>query len=327
MNLLKILLKLDPSRLAVAGTGLLALAPSSSSPDRGPYQPLYHQYHPLLQALKQSPGLAGLDSEAVRRWVAEATRTVTKQHQAQPSGSSSSSIGPNQSTTPMTQSPSMHLLENNDLVEAMVAQHRQHLAQQQSSSPPAIVNNNNNNCSEAKLDVWRSIQAASAAAATHQWWNSLQARTTSPPTAKAPQAQVQGDQPLDFSVAAARFQQHQQLRQPSKKPKLGQQQHHQKLEQHHQKLEQHQARLAKSSSVTVRERIMATRALNNNNNNNNNGAQQQSGKVRAQVRKGRARSAGFGSPMSDMSCSGSEDEGVSTGGSPAGGMKIEHNGE
>lgn len=173
-------------RVAVAGTGVLALP--GLIPDKG-------LSSPGGQSKTKSAGLAGLDSEAVRRWVAEATRTVRQipppvvvpssshhqqqqqqQHRQQQHHSSHRqrqepsppSVGASLFALPssMTQTPSMHLLENNNLVEVAMAQQQQQqqqtqqqMQQQQQKQKQTSPTNNNT------IEAWRSIQGG------HQWWS------------------------------------------------------------------------------------------------------------------------------------------------------------
>ncbi|KAK0174581.1 hypothetical protein PV327_010339 [Microctonus hyperodae] len=263
--------------------------------------------------------LAGLDSEAVRRWVAEAARTVRHIPPPVVIPSSSSQVNNinnnqqqqenitrrqtndiNQSTagvafglpTPMTQTPSMHLLENNNLIEVAMAQQQQQQQQQQqhqmnqqkqkqTSSPI------NNNTIET---TWRSI------ASGQQWWNSSsnihQEQDMSPiPQVSQVQSIVSGtlnqvqrlqqqqstqsdvDQPLDFSVGS-----------------LQQQRLHARVR-------------------TMHERLQSKM------HDNNNGGSGVSQKI---VRNNSGRRSY--SP-SEVSTSASEDEGVSTGGSPSGPLR------
>ncbi|XP_015604124.1 POU domain, class 2, transcription factor 1 isoform X3 [Cephus cinctus] len=198
----------------------------------------------------------------------------------------------------MTQTPSMHLLENNDLVEAMAQhqQHQQHQQTQHQSSPSRQAQQSqqiqqpqqhqhhskqkqtsptNNNT----IEVWRSIQG-------HQWW--------SPPSAihqeQVSQTQVSGsamcqprritdnqtsaevDQPLDFSVGSL------------------------------------QQQIIQERARTVHERLQGRI------HDNNNGSSLALKTIRATGRRSY-------SPSDEASTSGSEDEGVSTGGSPSGPLR------
>ncbi|KAL6435102.1 hypothetical protein ACFW04_005300 [Cataglyphis niger] len=114
----------------------------------------------------------------------------------------------------MTQTPSMHLLENNNLVEvAMAQQQQQQQSQQQLIQKQKQTSPTNNNTIEA----WRSIQGG------HQWWSSSasvhQEQQQQPSIAQVsqspslvvgsvcgqmqrPQVQSEIDQPLDFSVGS-----------------------------------------------------------------------------------------------------------------------------
>ncbi|KAG7197468.1 hypothetical protein KM043_013317 [Ampulex compressa] len=312
-------------RVAVAGTGLLALP--GLIPDKG-------LSSPGGQSKVKSAGVAGLDSEAVRRWVAEAARTVRQipppvivpssshpqqhnhQHQQQQQQQQQQhhhhhqrqqqhhhhsvlrqrqepnppSVGPSSFVLPasMTQTPSMHLLENNNLVEVAMTQQQQQQQQQsqhmqqQKQKQTSPTNNNT-------IEAWRSIQGG------HQWWSppgNVHQEQQVPSIVQVSQAQslvaatvcgqVQRhhsqipseiDQPLDFSVGS--LQQHRL---------------HSRVRTMHEKL---QARM-------------------HDNNNGNVGGQ----KV--------IRGAGSGrsySPSEASSSSSSEDEGVSTGGSPSGPLR------
>lgn len=303
-------------RVAVAGTGVLALP--GLIPDKG-------LSSPGAQSKPKSAGLAGLDSEAVRRWVAEATRTVRQvppslvvpasspqqqqqQHHRQPQHHhqqqhhhsahrqrqepSPPSVGISSFVLPasMTQTPSMHLLENNNLVEVAIAQQQQsqqqsQLTQQQLTQKQKQTSPTNNNT----IEVWRSIQGG------HQWWSppasvhqeqqqqpSIVQVSQSPSLVAGsvcgqmqrhhPQVQSEIDQPLDFSVGS-----------------LQQQRLHSRVRTMH---ERHQGRM----------------------HDNNNGTASSQKIIRGDVSR---RSY---SP-SEASISSSEDEGVSTGGSPSGPLR------
>ena len=316
-------------RVAVAGTGVLALP--GLIPDKG-------LSSPGGQSKTKSAGLAGLDSEAVRRWVAEAARTVRQipppvvvpsssqqqqqqqqqQHQQQQSvqhqqhrqqhhhsihrqrqESSPPSVAASSFVLPssMTQTPSMHLLENNNLVEVAMVQQQQQSQQQMQMQPQKQKQTSptNNNTIEA----WRSIQGG------HQWWSppstvhqeQQQQQQVSPLGQQVPQSQslVAGtvcgqvqrqsqiqseiDQPLDFSVGS-----------------LQQQRLHSRVR-------------------TIHERLQSRM---HDNNNGTAGSGQK-------IVRGTGSRRSF-SP-SDGSSSSSEDEGVSTGGSPSGPLRGTENGE
>lgn len=288
-------------RVTVAGTGVLALP--GLIPDKG-------LSSPGGQSKPKSAGLAGLDSEAVRRWVAEATRTVRQvpppmvvptsspqqqqhhrqsQHhsthrQHQEASPPSVGISPFVLPASMTQTPSMHLLENNNLVEVTMAQQQQQQQSQQQLQKPKQTSPTNNNTIEA----WRSIQGG------HQWWSSpasvhqeqqqqpsiaqvsqspsLVAGSVCGPMQRHQQVQSEIDQPLDFSVGS-----------------LQQQRLHSRVRTMH---ERHQGRM----------------------HDNNNGTVSSQKVTRGDVSR---RSY---SP-SEASTSSSEDEGVSTGGSPSGPLR------
>ncbi|XP_043248779.1 POU domain, class 2, transcription factor 1-like [Colletes gigas] len=184
----------------------------------------------------------------------------------------------------MTQTPSMHLLENNNLVEVAMAQ-QQHQSQQQmqlqqKQKQTSPTNNNT-------IEAWRSIQGG------HQWWSpptsvhqeqqqvspigqvaqqSLVAGSVCGQVQRQSQIQSEIDQPLDFSVGS-----------------LQQQRLHSRVR-------------------TIHERLQSRM------HDNNNGT----GGVQKIVRgTGSRRSY---SP-SEGSSSSSEDEGVSTGGSPSGPLR------
>lgn len=301
-------------RVAVAGTGVLALP--GLIPDKG-------LSSPGSQSKSKSAGLAGLDSEAVRRWVAEATRTVRqipppvivpasspqqqqqhhrqqqqqqlqhhhhsthRQHQ-QPSPPSVG-LSPFVLPASMTQTPSMHLLENNNLVEVAMVQQQQQQQSQQSIQKQKQTSPTNNNTIEA----WRSIQGG------HQWWSppsnvhqeqqQQQQQISSIAQVSQPQSLVAGsvcgqvqrhqsqvqseiDQPLDFSVGS-----------------LQQQKVHSRARTMHEKL---QGRM----------------------HDNNNGTA-----TGQKITRGDVNRRSY-SP-SEASTSSSEDEGVSTGGSPSGPLR------
>ena len=262
-----------------------------------------------MQAKTKSAGLAGLDSEAVRRWVAEAARTVrqippsviapssSQQHlpqhhhqhhhsahrQHQESSPPSVGTSPFALTTSMTQTPSMHLLENNNLEVAMAQEHQSQLQQHQQQPQKQKQNSPTNNNT---IEAWRSIQGG------HQWWSppsnihqeqvaSVVHATSQAPTLPASLCQRQQtseiDQPLDFSVGS-----------------LQQQRLH-------------------SRTMAVHERLQGRMQDNNNG----------TGSGQKIVKSGSRRSY---SP-SEGSSSGSEDEGVSTGGSPSGPLRGVENGE
>ncbi|XP_012218856.1 POU domain, class 2, transcription factor 3S-like isoform X2 [Linepithema humile] len=189
----------------------------------------------------------------------------------------------------MTQTPSMHLLENNNLVEVAMAQQQQQQQSQQSIQKQKQTSPTNNNTIEA----WRSIQGG------HQWWSppsnvhqeqqQQQQQISSIAQVSQPQSLVAGsvcgqvqrhqsqvqseiDQPLDFSVGS-----------------LQQQKVHSRARTMHEKL---QGRM----------------------HDNNNGTASGQKITRGDVNR---RSY---SP-SEASTSSSEDEGVSTGGSPSGPLR------
>ncbi|KAL0113345.1 hypothetical protein PUN28_012480 [Cardiocondyla obscurior] len=188
----------------------------------------------------------------------------------------------------MTQTPSMRLLENNNLVEVAMAQQQQQQQQQsqQSAQKQKQTSPTNNNTIEA----WRSIQGG------HQWWStssSIQqeqqqqqvpsiAQVSQPQSLVAgsicgqvqkhqPQVQSEIDQPLDFSVGS-----------------LQQQRLHSRVR-------------------TMHERLQG------NMHDNNNGTSGQ------KITRGDVSRRSY-SP-SEANTSSSEDEGVSTGGSPTGPLR------
>ncbi|XP_068972699.1 POU domain, class 2, transcription factor 2-like isoform X1 [Bombus flavifrons] len=191
----------------------------------------------------------------------------------------------------MTQTPSMHLLENNNLVEVAMVQQQQQSQQQMQMQPQKQKQTSptNNNTIEA----WRSIQGG------HQWWSppstvhqeQQQQQQVSPLGQQVPQSQslVAGtvcgqvqrqsqiqseiDQPLDFSVGS-----------------LQQQRLHSRVR-------------------TIHERLQSRM---HDNNNGTAGSGQK-------IVRGTGSRRSF-SP-SDGSSSSSEDEGVSTGGSPSGPLR------
>ncbi|XP_050573388.1 POU domain, class 2, transcription factor 1-like isoform X2 [Bombus affinis] len=197
----------------------------------------------------------------------------------------------------MTQTPSMHLLENNNLVEVAMVQQQQQSQQQMQMQPQKQKQTSptNNNTIEA----WRSIQGG------HQWWSppstvhqeQQQQQQVSPLGQQVPQSQslVAGtvcgqvqrqsqiqseiDQPLDFSVGS-----------------LQQQRLHSRVR-------------------TIHERLQSRM---HDNNNGTAGSGQK-------IVRGTGSRRSF-SP-SDGSSSSSEDEGVSTGGSPSGPLRGTENGK
>ncbi|XP_076239402.1 uncharacterized protein LOC143182335 [Calliopsis andreniformis] len=182
----------------------------------------------------------------------------------------------------MTQTPSMHLLENNNLVEVAMVQQQQQQSQMQQQQKQKQTSPTNNNTIEA----WRSIQGG------HQWWSppsSVHQEQQQPsPIAQVTQAQslVAGtvcgqrqsqiqseiDQPLDFSVGS-----------------LQQQRLHSRVR-------------------TIHERLQSRM----HDNNNGTGVGQK-------IARGTGSRRSY-SP-SEGSSSSSEDEGVSTGGSPSGPLR------
>ncbi|XP_032685675.1 POU domain protein 2-like isoform X2 [Odontomachus brunneus] len=186
----------------------------------------------------------------------------------------------------MTQTPSMHLLENNNLVEVVMAQQQQQQQSQQSLQKQKQTSPTNNNT----IEPWRPNQGG------HQWWSPLssvhqeqQQQISSIAQVSQPQSLVIGsvcgqvqrhqsqvqseiDQPLDFSVGS-----------------LQQQRLHSRVRTMHERLQ-------------VRTH------------DNNNGTASGQKIIRGDVSR---RSY---SP-SEASTSSSEDEGVSTGGSPSGPLR------
>ncbi|XP_018361354.1 PREDICTED: POU domain protein 2-like isoform X2 [Trachymyrmex cornetzi] len=186
----------------------------------------------------------------------------------------------------MTQTPSMRLLENNNLVEVAMAQQQQQQSQQATQKQKQTSPTNNNT-----IEAWRSIQGG------HQWWSppsSIQqeqqqqqqvpsiAQVSQPQSLVAgsvcgqvqkhqPQVQSEIDQPLDFSVGS-----------------LQQQRLHSRVRTMHERL---QGRM----------------------HDNNNGTSGQ------KITRGDVSRRSY-SP-SEASTSSSEDEGVSTGGSPTGPLR------
>ncbi|XP_060821572.1 POU domain, class 2, transcription factor 1-like isoform X2 [Bombus pascuorum] len=197
----------------------------------------------------------------------------------------------------MTQTPSMHLLENNNLVEVAMVQQQQQSQQQMQMQPQKQKQTSptNNNTIEA----WRSIQGG------HQWWSppstvhqeqqqqqqvsplgqqvaqsqSLVASTVCGQVQRQSQIQSEIDQPLDFSVGS-----------------LQQQRLHSRVR-------------------TIHERLQSRM---HDNNNGTAGSGQK-------IVRGTGSRRSF-SP-SDGSSSSSEDEGVSTGGSPSGPLRGTENGK
>ncbi|XP_050461874.1 POU domain protein 2-like isoform X3 [Cataglyphis hispanica] len=184
----------------------------------------------------------------------------------------------------MTQTPSMHLLENNNLVEvAMAQQQQQQQSQQQLIQKQKQTSPTNNNTIEA----WRSIQGG------HQWWSSSasvhQEQQQQPSIAQVsqspslvvgsvcgqmqrPQVQSEIDQPLDFSVGS-----------------LQQQRLHSRVRTIH---ERHQGRMHDNNNGTV---------------------------SNPKITRGDVSRRSY-SP-SEASTSSSEDEAVSTSGSPSGPLR------
>lgn len=291
-------------RVAVAGTGVLALP--GLIPEKG------LSAIQGVQSKTKSAGLAGLDSEAVRRWVAEAARTVrqipppvivpssSQQHLPQHHHHSAAhrhhqeSSPPTVGTSPfvlpasMTQTPSMHLLENNNLLEAMAQQQQQSPQQQlhqQSQKQKQNSPTNNNNT----IEGWRSIQGG------HQWW--------SPPHQEQVVASVHAGSQSQLQIAALGQRQQQQQQTTSEID--------QPLDFSVGSLQQQRLQ---SRNRTVHERLQGR--MQDNNNGTGSGPK---------IAKGNSRRSY--SP-SDGSSSGSEDEGVlSTGGSPAGPLRGVENGE
>ncbi|XP_076672635.1 uncharacterized protein LOC143371393 isoform X2 [Andrena cerasifolii] len=191
----------------------------------------------------------------------------------------------------MTQTPSMHLLENNNLVEVAMAQQQQQsqqqMQQQQKQKQKQTSPTNNNT-----IEAWRSIQGG------HQWWSPPssihQEQQQASPIAQVAQtqslvvgsvcgqrqSQIQSeiDQPLDFSVGS-----------------LQQQRLHSRMR-------------------TMHER------LHGRMHDNNNGASVVQKMIRGTGSR-RSYSPSEGSSIS------SEDEGVSTGGSPSGPLRGAENGK
>ncbi|XP_026668545.1 POU domain, class 2, transcription factor 2-like isoform X2 [Ceratina calcarata] len=189
----------------------------------------------------------------------------------------------------MTQTPSMHLLENNNLVEVAMVQQQQsqqqmQMQQQKQKQTSSPTNNNT-------IEAWRSIQGG------HQWWSppssvhqeQPQPQQASPIAQQVPlpqnliagsvcaqrQTPIQSeiDQPLDFSVGS-----------------LQQQRLHSRVR-------------------TIHERLQGR--MHDNNNGTANSGQK--------IPRGTGSRRSY-SP-SEASSSSSEDEGVSTGGSPSGPLR------
>ncbi|XP_012271362.1 POU domain, class 2, transcription factor 1 isoform X2 [Orussus abietinus] len=186
----------------------------------------------------------------------------------------------------MTQTPIMHLSENNNLAEAMAQQQQQQLQHQAQQAHPHQKRKQTSPTNNNTIEAWRSMQG-------HQWWSPLgpvhqdqtqmaQAQSLVPgnpcqPQRIGPQHCTDVDQPLDFSVGS---------------------------------LQQHRLHAKfRNSQDRIRGRL--------GDNNNGTGTLQ---KIRI---GGRPRSY---SP-SEASTSGSDDEGVSTGGSPAAPLRAPENGK
>ncbi|XP_051161287.1 POU domain protein 2-like isoform X2 [Leptopilina boulardi] len=182
----------------------------------------------------------------------------------------------------MTQTPSMHLLENNNLLEAMAQQQQQSPQQQlhqQSQKQKQNSPTNNNNT----IEGWRSIQGG------HQWW--------SPPHQEQVVASVHAGSQSQLQIAALGQRQQQQQQTTSEID--------QPLDFSVGSLQQQRLQ---SRNRTVHERLQGR--MQDNNNGTGSGPK---------IAKGNSRRSY--SP-SDGSSSGSEDEGVlSTGGSPAGPLR------
>lgn len=288
--------RLPVTKLAVAGAEILALPGVASPGAKGIYG---------------GAGLAGLDSEAVRRWVAEAARTV--RHIPPPVLVPAVSFISNSVSSPMTQTPNMHLLDNNNLAEAMSGgqpihnqQHQQHpqhhLGVQQQQQKQSSPTNNNT------IEGWRSSQSGGL----HQWWSppgvQLQDQLPATPvpammrvrsrsrSRSRSRPQEQPDQPLDFSVGSLQQQRAVHL--------------------------QARAHVAAQAAVRMMHERLQGRAQIRNNNNNGRVSQ----KIPSNCSGSSALSRRSYSP-SERSSSGSEDEGVSTGGSPTGPLRGAENGE
>ncbi|KAL2715760.1 hypothetical protein V1478_015458, partial [Vespula squamosa] len=302
-------------RVAVAGTGLLALP--GLIPEKG-------LSSPGGQSKPKSAGLAGLDSEAVRRWVAEAARIrqipppvlvpsssqppppspqQQQQHQRQQQHhghrqrheASPPLVGPTPFVlpTPMTHTPSMHLLENNNLVEVAMAQQQQshqQVQQQQKQKQTSPTNNNT-------IEAWRSIQGS------HQWWS-----TPSAVHQEQQQSQQQQQQSQQQVAPIARVSQAQALVAGAI---CGQVQRHQIHSEIDQPLDFSVGSL-QQQRLQSRVRIMHERLQGRITDNNN-------GTLGAQKIRGSGGRRSY-SP-SEASTSSSEDEGVSNGGSPPGPLR------
>jgi hypothetical protein len=355
-------------------------------------QQYYHdqQYHSHLYPNHQfglavttatktkTAGLAGLDSDAVRRWVAEAARTVrqcqppslvvplslnsqsqhvtsssqfgaifiqptqsnstTRQHQ-QPIHRKLSDPSPSSSplpfvlTTSMTQTPSMHLLtSSNNLAEAIVTQQQQqqhlhhhqqqpqqqyyqqtqqshqqlqqHAFQKQKQTSPT-----NNNT----IEVWRSNQGGG-----HQWWtptigamNQLQEQEVASIVLPKTTGQTASQ---SFSSSLCRLRKQQQQTSVETQQGCSQSDIDQPLDFSVGSLQQQRLQ---AKSKTVQERFQVRVHQHDNNNSADN--------VLAKI----AKVAGYRRSYSpsEGSSNGSEDEGVSTGGSPSGPLRGLENGD
>ena len=372
--------------VAVAGTGVLAALPGGGGGGGGLISEKGLS-SPGGQSKTKSAGLAGLDSEAVRRWVAEAARTVRQipppvivptstqhlqlhqqlhlhqqqQHHSagrrqQQHDSAASSILASSFILPtsMTQTPSMHLLENNNLVEvAMAAQQQSHQQQQQNHQSQlqqqreGLIQHQqkqkqtgsptNNNTIEA----WRSIQGGTGITSIgsgHRWWSppssvhqEQQQRVSSPIAQASSQAPslVSGS----TSQVSSRHQQQGQSQQVQQQVQQGQQVQavqsdiDQPLDFSVGSLQQQRLQ---SRVRSMHERLQQQNRIHDN----NNGMSERKRKMAKSPAAGGGVGIGRGtssrrsySPASDASTSGSEDEGVSTGGSPSGPLRGAENGE
>ncbi|XP_043270496.1 uncharacterized protein [Venturia canescens] len=232
----------------------------------------------------------------------------------------------------MTQTPSMHLLENNNLVEVAMAsqqlnhqsqlqQQREGLAQHQRKEKHSGSPTNNNT-----IEAWRSIQGSAGigALSTHQWWNppsGVQQERQDSETSPIPQASTQVQSLVSGSLCQVlRHQQH------SDQPQVHVQQSAAGQSDIDQPLDFSVGNL-QQQRLQSRMRLMHGRLQQHNRSihDNNNGMSPRATKVPkntgdADIVRGTFSRRSY-SPTSDSSTTGSEDEGVSTGGSPSGPLR------
>ncbi|XP_014295628.1 POU domain, class 2, transcription factor 1 [Microplitis demolitor] len=197
----------------------------------------------------------------------------------------------------MTQTPSMHLLENNNLMEiAMVQQHQaQQQASQQKQKQTSSPTNNNT------IEAWRLIQGG------HHWWsppNSVHQDQEMSPIPQISQVQSIISGSLN-QVQRLQTQQQQQQSQTSQQQQPVQSDVDQPLDFSVGSLQQQRLQ---SRAKIIHERLQSRMHDNNNS----------MGSAQKIVDKG---NSGRSNSPSEASTSASEDEGVSTGGSPSGPLR------